>query len=109
MMLRDKINYEFQCFFLDMMRTSKENIFAHSGEIEMKKKLLIQLQSLAENVEEDVREKLMLQNNLLESFYCFWKDVSRENEECNLEETMVEWQKFLIQRSSVREKQQHRF
>lgn len=108
MKLQDKIDYEFQCFYLDMMRTSKENIFAHSEEIVMKKKMLDQLQSLVEDMndaDEDEIEKLMLQNNLLESFYCFWKDVSREDAECNLEETMTEWQKFLIQRGSVREKQ----
>lgn len=107
MTLREKINYEFQCFFLDLMRTSKENIFAHSGEIEMKKKLLVQLQCLAENADEAVSERLMLQNNLLESFYCFWKDVSREDVECDLKELTEKWQKFLIQRSTHQERRQH--
>lgn len=36
MTLKEKISYEFECFYLDMMRTSKENIFAHSAEIETK-------------------------------------------------------------------------
>ena len=77
MMLLDKINYEFKCFFLDLMRTSKENIFAHSAEIETKKKLL-------------------LQNNLLESAYCYIKDMNTESD-ADLKETVGKWKDFLIQ------------
>lgn len=98
MTLQEKINYEFQRFFLDLMRTSKENIFAHSAEIEMKKKLIIQLQVLAENAGDDVSEFLLLQNNLLESVYCFWKDVNRDDTG-NLADTVRDWQKFLMQKS----------
>lgn len=97
MTLRDKISYEFQCFFLDLMRTSKENIFAHSAEIETKKRLLLHLQSMTENIEEEAEKILMLQNNLLESFYCFWKDVSQESVKDDLAETVKAWQEFLVQ------------
>ena len=34
MMLEEKISNEFQRYFLSMMATSKDNIFAHSNEIE---------------------------------------------------------------------------
>lgn len=37
MTLNEKVHYEYERFYLDMMRTSKENIFAHSDEIEAKK------------------------------------------------------------------------
>lgn len=96
MMLLDKINYEFKCFFLDLMRTSKENIFAHSAEIETKKKLLLHLQSLAQETDEDVERVLMLQNNLLESAYCYMKDMSLESN-TDLREIVSEWKNFLIQ------------
>ena len=39
MMLEEKISNEFQRYFLSMMATSKDNIFAHSNEIETKKQI----------------------------------------------------------------------
>lgn len=78
------------------MRTSKENIFAHSAEIETKKKLLLHLQSLAQETDEDVERVLMLQNNLLESAYCYMKDMSLESN-TDLREIVSEWKNFLIQ------------
>lgn len=33
----EKLDAEYECFFQDMMRTSKENLFANSAEIESKK------------------------------------------------------------------------
>lgn len=39
MMLEEKIANEFQRYFLSMMATSKENIFAHSDEIEVRKQI----------------------------------------------------------------------
>lgn len=109
MTLRDKIAYEYQCFFLDLMRTSKENIFAHSAEIEIKKKLLLHLQGVAEKADEDTEKNLMLQNNLLESVYCFWKDVRQESDTDNLAETVKAWQEFLMQKGSLWERQQQKF
>lgn len=70
-MLAEKINYEFQCFFLELTRTSRENIFAHSAEIEIKKRLREELISLAETIDEPKRESLLVQSNLLESAYVF--------------------------------------
>ena len=35
-----KIDWEYEMFYLDIMRTSKANIFAKSGEIEAKKKII---------------------------------------------------------------------
>lgn len=95
MTLQEKLNYEFQCFFLDQMRTSKENIFAHSAEIETKKKLLGALHLLAENLDETMEKFLMPQNNLLESAYCFWKDVKQEKNTADVSEVVKSWLEFL--------------
>ena len=52
MNLREKVEYEYRCFFLDMMRTSKENIFAHSDEIEVKKRIREALLNLNDKLDE---------------------------------------------------------
>lgn len=72
MNLTEKVEHEFRCFFLDMMRTSKENIFAHSEEIETKKKLVVRLKKLLEELDAETKECLLLQENLLESSYQFF-------------------------------------
>lgn len=95
MTLQEKLNYEFQCFFLDQMRTSKENIFAHSREIEMKKKLLLELQLLSEGIDKDTENFLMPQHNLLESLYCYWQDVGQESKSGDIGETVRAWLVFL--------------
>lgn len=92
MTLSEKINYEFQRFFLDQMRTSRENIFAHSREIEMKKKLMEAFADIVENVDKDVENILLSQNNLLESAYCFW---CRQGEEKSVLQVLKEWLEFL--------------
>lgn len=72
MNLTEKIEHEYRCFFLDMMRTSKENIFAHSEEIETKKKLALRLRELEKHFNAETVECLLLQENLLESAYQFF-------------------------------------
>lgn len=104
MTLKEKINYEFQCFFLDQMRTSKENIFAHSGEIETKKKLLGELLFIAGNIDEATENFLMPQNNLLESAYCFWQDVRQKNKTEDIQETVKDWLEFLIHKGCCLQK-----
>lgn len=71
MNLTEKIEHEFRCFFLDMMRTSKENIFVHSEEIEAKKRLYTRLTRLSGELDAEQEECLLLQENLLESSYQF--------------------------------------
>lgn len=102
MTIQEKINYEFKCFYLDQMRTSKENIFAHSAEIETKKKLLAALQLLAGELDEDTEKFLMPQNNLLESAYCFWKDVRQEKNAEDVSEAVKAWLEFLVHKGSLR-------
>ena len=37
----EKLDMEYEIFFLDMIKTTKENLFAKSGEIETKKSIVI--------------------------------------------------------------------
>lgn len=105
MELNEKMKYEFQCFYLDQMRTSKENIFAHSEEIEVKKKLLKELILLSETLDQKKKEILILQPNLLESAYSFWKDVGAEDagDVCLV---VKKWVVFVTKRSCQMERQQ---
>lgn len=98
MELAEKINYEFQCFYLDQMRTSKENIFAHSREIETKKKLRDELYIMARNVDEPTERLLLVQNNLLESLYCFLVEVNKQEGMENIAEVMSSWLLFLMKK-----------
>lgn len=88
MNLTEKIEHEFRCFFLDMMRTSKENIFAHSEEIEAKKKLVVRLKKLLEELDAEREECLLLQENLLESSYQF---LAMEKQLGSKEEPLKKW------------------
>ena len=80
-----------------MMRTSKENIFAHSAEIEIKKQLMGELELLTQDIGGQGKNILELQDNLLESAYCFLLDV-REKKEENVREAMQNWIKFVVER-----------
>lgn len=98
MELNEKIKYEFQCFYLDQMRTSKENIFAHSEEIEVKKTLMKELILLSETLDKKKKEILILQPNLLESAYSFWKDVGSEDAG-DVRAVVKKWVVFVTKRS----------
>lgn len=74
----EKLDTEYEFFFLDVMRTSKENIFAISGEIERKKliqKCLKEYVSSPKNLKNETMEKrLLLTDNLMESCYRYVMD-----------------------------------
>lgn len=82
--LRDKIDTEYEFFVMDMLKSSRENLFAKSGEIEMKKKITAQLRTTAESAKEMCRQKMYTENNLLDSFYRYINDHSKN--EKNFEE-----------------------
>lgn len=94
MNLTEKIEHEYRCFFLDMMRTSKENIFAHSEEIETKKKLALRLRELEKKSSAETVECLLLQENLLESAYQFFV---MEKGFCTEEEPLKKWLHTVLQ------------
>lgn len=70
--IRKKVDMEYEMFFLDMMRTSKANIFANSEEIEIKKSIY---GILKEEKFSKVQEEIMCAcENLLEELYRFVDD-----------------------------------
>lgn len=91
MELESKIEYEYECFYLDQMRTSRENIFARSGEIETKKRLTNQLYEIAQDADEKTSQILCSQVNLLESFYRFYMDVHRRHPETKMQVIRERW------------------
>lgn len=82
--LRDKIDTEYEFFVMDMLKSSRENLFAKSAEIELKKKITAQLRTTAESEKEMCRQKMYTENNLLDSFYRYIIDHSKN--EKNFEE-----------------------
>lgn len=89
--LKEKIEYEFNCFFLDQMRTSKENIFASSEEITIKKNLTEQLYIFADEISEEEQRRLLFQNNILSSLYCFYKTKANRYPEKDLKTFVHRW------------------
>lgn len=74
MMLEEKIANEFQRYFLSMMATSKENIFAHSDEIEVRKQIKNELYEFIGTLNEEQKEILSVQSSLIESVYRYRSD-----------------------------------
>ena len=82
--LRDKIDTEYEFFVMDMLKSSRENLFPKSAEIELKKKITAQLRTTAASAKEMCRQKMYTENNLLDSFYRYINDHSKN--EKNFEE-----------------------
>ena len=101
MSLEEKIRHEFQIFYMDETCKSRDNIFAHSAEIEQKKKLKNELYRLAGNVDKATEEILMRQENLLESAYRFLQDARKRDARESLGDVVKEWVSFLVREKSV--------
>lgn len=91
MTLNEKVHYEYERFYLDMMRTSKENIFAHSDEIEAKKMLKKAILNKIKSMSEDEVESLLVEDNLLESAYRFLKEARWDNEAESFHQIVSQW------------------
>lgn len=87
---REELDFEFEKFFLDSMRTSKENIFSKSEEIEIKKKIKRIL--LKKNYSDKEYKKLLGLNNILESVYRYHMD----HPEMTLETGIKTWEKDIL-------------
>lgn len=72
--LIEKIESEYELFYLDVTKFSKANIFAKSFEIECKKEITKYLKSSSEIWNENELKKLFLYPNLLEETYRFVSD-----------------------------------
>ena len=94
--LAEKIDSEFNMFFLDKMRTSKENIFACSEEIELKKIIRQKLVCKVYSLSEAEKEVMVLKDSLLESAYRFIRDRSnRRLLYAEIDRTLNRWIEFL--------------
>lgn len=69
----EKLDAEYECFFNDMLRTSKENLFANSDEISLKKEIQRDLRELVKTSKkfenEDLSNKILISNNVMEICY----------------------------------------
>ncbi|MBD8914709.1 MAG: hypothetical protein EGR77_01685 [Pseudobutyrivibrio sp.] len=74
----EKLDAEYECFFQDMMRTSKENLFANSAEIESKKAIQNILRNeVKTNPKFDdlaLVKKMLYTDNLMESSFRYASD-----------------------------------
>lgn len=95
MTLEQKIKYEYRRFYLDMVKTSRENIFAHSSEIEAKKEIMNELFLLTLKLDEQTQELLLLEGNLLRSAYCFMEELEDPDAKADIPGALNRWLEFL--------------
>ena len=86
MMLEEKIANEFQRYFLSMMATSKENIFAHSDEIEVRKQIKNELYEFIGT----------LQSSLIESVYRYRSDFYSADDDISCQDFLNGWMKSVM-------------
>ncbi len=80
----EKVDYEYQIFYLDCMRQSKAGIFARSNEIRIKREIKTALKKALKGNRE-LEEKINRIDNILEEAYRYICD----NEERQPTETLV--------------------
>ena len=71
----NKIDMEYEFYFMDMMKSTKENIFAKSKEIELKKAIVLFLKRNVKLI------RMTTTNNLIDEFYRYvtdHEDIDRE-------------------------------
>lgn len=77
----EKIDFEYELFFMDMMKSTKENIFAKSREIELKKAIVIFIKDNVYNNHNIKLIKMTTADNLIDEFYRYvidHEDLRRE-------------------------------
>lgn len=67
--LKEKIEYDFEKFYLSATHTSKDNIFAVSKEIEIKKSIRRYVLSILNSLQALDITFMLAENNLLEAIY----------------------------------------
>lgn len=95
MRLEEKIKHEYRRFYLDMVKTSRENIFAHSNEIETKKEIMNELFLLTLKLDEQTQELLLLESSLLKSAYCFVQELKNLSAKEDIPGALNRWLEFL--------------
>jgi len=77
----NKIDMEYEFYFMDMMKSTKENIFAKSKEIELKKAIVLFLKRNVHSNKEIKLIRMTTTNNLIDEFYRYvtdHEDIDRE-------------------------------
>lgn len=72
--IQDKIDIEYEFFVMDMLKSSRENLFAKSAEIELKKKITERLRTSVAKASAESLQKMSTENNLIDSFYRYITD-----------------------------------
>lgn len=85
----EKLDMEYELFFFEMVKTTKENLFAKSGEIETKKAIVIFLKAEIANNENITAEKLLTSNGIIDEFYRYVTD----HKEISFDEAMRRYMK----------------
>lgn len=93
--LKTKVEYEFDIFYLTMTATTKENIFAQSREIEMKRTIRNYLIGMVDRLSDDEKYQLMFMENLLENSYRFCSDKQMSHAYPGLDQTLKLWLNFV--------------
>ena len=96
MMLEEKNANEFQRYFLSMMATSKENIFAHSDEIEVRKQIKNELNEFIGTLNEEQKEILSVQSSLIESVYRYRSDFYSADDDISCQDFLNGWMKSVM-------------
>ena len=77
----NKMDMEYEFYFMDMMKSTKENIFAKSKEIELKKAIVLFLKRTVHSNKEIKLIRMTTTNNLIDEFYRYvtdHEDIDRE-------------------------------
>lgn len=85
----DKINVEYELFFMQCMSCTKEFLYSRSKEIEMKKTITSYLRDEVKNNKNIKLVRMSTSNNLLDEFYRYAKD----HEDISLREALKNYMK----------------
>lgn len=85
----DKINVEYELFFMQCMSCTKELLYSRSKEIEMKKTITSYLRDEVKNNKNIKLVRMSTSNNLLDEFYRYAKD----HEDISLREALKNYMK----------------
>lgn len=89
--LEEKIDWEYECFYLDTMRTTKANIFTKSKEIQTKKEIVFELKRLFSKKEKNSAElcqKLFGFESVMDEAYRF---ILEQNQKESVEILVEKW------------------
>lgn len=87
-----KVDKEYELFYLDTIKNSRENIYAKSGEIERKKYLVSYIKNVLRSQRIFRYVELMTANNLLDEFYRYAIDHEDVGFEVALSDYMEEFE-----------------